>query len=341
MLEASDRIEVKFLAAGANWLRIGSMLSLGLTGYHEPLGKGSSASVHAMNTGESCIVGMDRVDRGIYDFAMTSPPWVARAAAEGRGNFGWEPRKLNLSGVCLFPHHDQMVFAVRKDLGIKSLHEIRDRKIPLRLSSGPHHLLHSYGYVLDLVLAEYGMSVDDFARWGGSISSADRQLNVLAEGPADRKDRVSEMRRGTLDGVFDEGIMSKTWTDIANTVDLEFLSIDDDVLAALETKYGARRAIIPKGRLRGVERDIPTVDFAGWLLYCRTALPEEIVYLTLLALEEQKAQLESLFAPQMPFQGMDIPFDISKVWRGTELPLHAGALRFYRERGYLNDEKAA
>lgn len=331
-----EAMEVKILAAGANWLRIGSMLSLGLTGYHNPLGKGSTASVHAMNTGESCIVGMDRVDRGIYDFAMTSPPWMARAAAEGIGDFGWEPRKLRLSGVCVFPHHDQMVFAVRKDLGVKSLHEIRDRKLPLRLSSGPHHLLHSYGYVLDLVLAEYGMSVEDFAKWGGSISSADRQLNVLAEGPADRKDRVSEMRKGTLDGVFDEGIMSKTWKDIADTVELEFLPIDDDVLERLERKYGVRRAVIPKGRLRGVERDIPSVDFAGWLLYCHTDLSEDIVYQTLVALEEQKSQLESLFAPQVPFQGLsELPFDMQRIWQGTELPLHPGAVRFYRERGYM------
>jgi TRAP-type uncharacterized transport system substrate-binding protein len=327
-------VQVKFLTAGANWVRIGSMLALGLTGYHEPLGAGSTVSVHTMNTGASCIAGLDLVDRGIYDFGMSSPPWLALAAANGIVDLGWDRRSLNLSAVCSFPHDDQLVLAVRRDLGIKSLHQVRDKKIPLRLSTGPLHLAHPLGVVLDLVLSEYGIATDDFERWGGGITFADRQLNVLAEGPADRKDRVSSMRSGELDGVFDEGIMSKTWKDIADTVDLEYLPIDDDVLDRLESKYGVRRSIIPKGRLRGVEQDIPTVDFAGWLLYCRSNLPENLVYLTMVALEEQKAQLESLFEPQRPFQGLsELPLNLSTMGRDTALPLHPGAEAYFRERG--------
>lgn len=334
--EVAAPTDVRFLTAGANWVRIGSMLALGLTGYHEPLGEGSTASVHTMNTGKSCIAGIDMVDRGLYDFGMTSPPWLVRSAAEQRLNLGWEPRQLNLSAVCSFPHDDQLVLAVRRDLGVKSLHDIRERKLGLRLSTGPLHLAHPLGVVLDLVLQEYGISTGDFADWGGGITFADRQLNVLAEGPADRKDRVSSIRAGDLDGVFDEGIMSKTWKDIADTVDLQYLPIDDAVLSSLESKYGLRRSVIPAGRLRGVEADIPTVDFAGWLLYCRTDVPDDIVYLTLVALEEQRAQLETLFEPQRPFQGLsELPLDMSSLWKDTGLPLHPGAAAFFRDRGFM------
>ena len=192
------------------------------------------------------------------------------------------------------------------------------------------------GWVLDLVLAEYGIATDDFERWGGGITFADRQLNVLAEGPSDRKDRVSSIRAGELDGVFDEGIMSKTWKDIADTVDLEYLPVDEDVLNRLEAKYGLRRSVIPAGRLRGVDKDVPTVDFAGWLLYCHRDLPEELVYLMLVALEEQRVQIESLFEPQRPFQGLsELPLDISRMQQGTALPLHRGAEAYFRDRGQL------
>src|SRR3546814_944385 len=70
-------------------------------------------------------------------------------------DLGWTPRKLDLSAVASFSHDDQLALAVRKDLGIKSIREIRENKIPLRISTGPYHLDHPLGCVLDLVLAEY------------------------------------------------------------------------------------------------------------------------------------------------------------------------------------------
>lgn len=337
MLEMVNDMEIKILASGSNWLRIGSMLSLGLIGYESRLPKGATASVHSMDTGLSCLLGMDLVDRGKYHFGITSPPWLAQSVAEGKLNVGFAPRKLNLSAVCVFPHHDQMVFALRRDLGIIALGQIRDENAPLRISTGPLHFMHPYGAILDLVLAEYGIEVEDFARWGGSAGSSDRQLNVLPEGRADRPDRVSLMRSGDLDGVFDEGVMSSTWKAIADTVDLEYLPVDEDVLDRLAANYGIGRGVLPAGRLRGVERDVPTIDFAGWLLYCHTALPEEVVYYALIGLEETKRQMETLFEPQVPHQGLtELPLDMSRIWQDTALPLHPGAERFYRERGYMS-----
>jgi TRAP-type uncharacterized transport system substrate-binding protein len=328
-------LEVKILAAGANWLRVGSMIGLGLTGYSSPLPAGSTVSVHTMHPGESCLAGLRMVDAGQYHFGMTSPPWVARMAAEGRGAFGFGETPLQLSGVCVLPHFDQLAFAVRRDVGVSSLRELKERKVPLRISTGPIHTGHPVGWVIDAVLAEYGIAIEDFERWGGQVTYADRQLNFIEEGPADRKDRVASIRSGDLDAVFDEGLMSKTWKDITDTVDVNFLPVDRDVLASLEKKYGMRPSKIPKGRFRGQNADVDTVDFAGWLLYCRRDLPDRLVYLALAALEEQRPQIESLFEGQRPFQGLsDLPFDMATIWRGTELPLHPGAEAFYRERGY-------
>src|SRR3546814_7411339 len=94
-------------------------------------------------------------------------------------DLGWTPRKLDLSAVASFSHDDQLALAVRKDLGIKSIREIRENKIPLRISTGPYHLDHPLGCVLDLVLAEYDIKIEDFEVWGGSTTCSDRQLNVM------------------------------------------------------------------------------------------------------------------------------------------------------------------
>src|SRR3546814_14820219 len=163
------------------------------------------------------------VDEGKYDFAMTSPAWFANSAAEGRVDLGWTPRKLDLSAVASFSHDDQLALAVRKDLGIKSIREIRENKIRLRISTGPYHLDHPLGCVFDLVLAEYDIKIEEFEVWGGSTKCSDRQLNVMAEGREDSGERVSSVRAGRMYAVFYEGMMSKTWTEIDEHVSSEII----------------------------------------------------------------------------------------------------------------------
>lgn len=336
MLELKENMEVKILAAGTNFVRAGSMLSLGLTGYHSRLPNGVRVAVYNAHPGIACVKGHDEVDRGIYHFAFTSPSWFAQAAAEGRIDIGWTPRKLKLAAVGAFPHHDMIVLAVRRELGLRSLHEVRERRIPLRISTGPTHLAHTLGWTMDALLAEYGMTIEDIERWGGSVRSSDRQLNVLPEGRAGLGNRVTAMQRGDLDAVFDEGIMSKTWKDITDTVDLDFLPIEDDVLDRLKAKYGIPRTVIPAGRFRGIDRDIPTIEFGGWLLYCHSELPDELVYNALVAFEEQKEQLESLYEGQRPYQGLsEMPLNMATLAKNTYLPLHPGAEAYYRDRGYI------
>jgi TRAP-type uncharacterized transport system substrate-binding protein len=326
-------IEVKLLSAGSNWLKVGSMISLGLTGYYGQLPEGSSVSVHTAHTGRMCLSGPALVDDGTYHFAMTTPPWLARTAAEGRGALGFGERPLRLRAVARFPHFDQLALAVRTDLGISSIRQLKEQKVPLRISTAPTHLDHPVGWVLDVLLAEYGMSIDDFERWGGSVTSGDRQPNFLEKAPGDRPDRVSAMKSGALNAVFDEALMTVPWHQIADAVDLTFLPIDPEVLETLDRKYGIRAAVIPKGALRGVIADIPAVDFAGWIFYCREDLPDQLVYLALKGLDEQRGQIESLFQPG---QGLTGPVDLSTMWRDVELPLHPGAERYYRELNYIH-----
>ncbi len=328
----SGPIEVKILAAGTNWLRVGAMLGQGLTGYYSPLPKGSSVSVHTAHPGEMCLAGPGLVDAGKYHFAITTPPWLVRCAVEGRGAFGFAEKPLRLRSVGVLPHLDQLALAVRRDLGITSIRQLKEKKVPLRISTAPTHLGHPTGWVLDAVLAEYGMQIEDFEKWGGAVVYDDRQPNFMEKVPEGKRDRVSTMKSGEMNAVFDEAIMTPAWKEIADNVDLTFLPIDQAVLDALDRKYGMRSTVIPKGRLRGVDADIPTIDFAQWIIYCHQDLPDRLVYLLLQGLQQQVRQIESMFQPG---QGLTGDIKISEMWKGVEAPLHPGAEQFYRERGHL------
>lgn len=277
------------------------------------------------------MVGPGLVDNGTYHMGITTPPWMARSAAEGKGK-GFAEKPLRLRAMCVFPHFDHLAIAVRKDLGITSIRQIRDQKIPLRISTAPTHLGHPVGWVLDMLLAEYGMTIEDFEKLGGSVTYGDRQPNLLEKVPEGRVDRVTAMKTGALNAVFDEALMTLPWKHVADAVDLTFLPIEAEVLDSLRTKYGIGSGAIPKGYLRGVTEDVPAIDFTGWILYCHQDLPDDLVYLAMQGLDQQRVQIESMFQPH---QGLTGPIDLAKMHQGTELPLHPGAERYYREKGYL------
>lgn len=325
-------VEVRLLTAGSNFLRIGSMIALGLNGYDPLLPEGSTASVHTYHPGRAGMMGMAEVADGKYDMGMTSPLWMANAAANGVTAFGLTDRPLNIRALGALAHDDQLALAVRADLGITSLRQVFEEKIPLKISTGPLHLDHTLGWALDALFAEYGATVDSFEEWGGFVSFGERQLNFLEGGLGTRGEMLAA---GRIDAVFDEGLMSKAWLDLTTDVPMTFLPIEDDVLSALEEKYGAQRTMLRAGRLPGIEQDTPTLDFKNWLMFCRGDLDDEIAYKILQALEAQIPQIHSLFEPTRPYIGLSEPIDMAKIGRDTVLPLHPGAEKYYVEHGYL------
>ena len=329
---SSGPVEIKILSAGSNFLKVGSMISLGMTGYFGSLPKGSTVSVHTMTTGEACVFGPEMVHNGKYHMGITTPDWFVQTAYEGRGARGFGEYPLDIRAICVFPHFDQIAMAVRKDLGVTSLRQIIDQKLPLRISTAPTHLQHPTGWTFDLLFQEYGIEFEDFAKWGGSVTFGDRQPNFLEKVPTGRKDRVSAMQEGLLDAVFDEALMTLPWQQLADTVDLTFLSIDRDVLATLNRKYGIGQTVLPEGRLKGIGQGIHTIDFSGWILYCHKDLPDSVVEMALAGIEQQAAQMETLFRPG---QGLTGSIDILKMANGLTTPLHTGAEAFFKRKGVL------
>ena len=94
---------------------------------------------------------------------------------------------------------------------------------------------------------------------------------------------------------------------------------------------GMKRGWIPRGRLRGVDRDIATLDFAGWLLYCREDFPDEYAHCIVKTIDEQKRLIEGVFQTGQGLTGSIVP---NECCRDTEIPLSRRGPD-YREKGYL------
>ncbi|MEU5398084.1 TAXI family TRAP transporter solute-binding subunit [Streptomyces sp. NPDC005963] len=316
MEELTEAVDIRILGAGQNWMDVSSLVAVGLAGYYSALPPGSTAAAISGNPGEMCMKAPQLVTDGQYHMAVTTPLWYLKMAIEGRGPFT-EP--LPLSVIAVFPHDDRLAFAVRRETGLKSLSDIRAQKYPLRLSMPTPEMLHPAGWVIEEILAQYGLTREDIESWGGEIlRDRPQALNSPTEPPVDP----------SFDAVFDEAFMTRRWRRLAEAHDLRFLPVDDDVLSHCEA-LGMERGVIEKGRQRGVDDDVPTVDFSGWALFCRSDMSERIAYLTAAALDAKSAEISARFTGD--FAAMTRPIELARL-TDTSMPIHPGAAAYYREQ---------
>ncbi|NIO07838.1 MAG: hypothetical protein GTO40_07455 [Deltaproteobacteria bacterium] len=253
-----------------------------------------------------------------FQFGFCNPAGVGRMAALGKGFY---KRKIPLRAIGVFPSWDRLVFAVHKDTGIRSLEEIKERRYPLIVST---RLLGKYrGTVLAVeeILKAYGFSLSDIEKWGGKI------LRVTNPGSPERARHITE---GIANAVFDEGI--KNWGSRALNSGMRFLPIEEKVLGRLE-RIGLSRSTLSPAYFPELSEEVPTFDFSGWLLFCRPDLSSQIAYAMAKAIDVEHSRI--------PVDHFDKrPMTMEEFCRGGEggpltLPLHPGAKKYYREKGYI------
>ena len=257
---------------------------------------------------------------GKYTLAWVNPTAAATLAYRGTGPF---KRKLPLRVIATFPSYDVMGFAVHKSTGITSFAQIAKERFPLRLSTNvtSKEMIAASPtmFTVIAVMKAAGFTLADLRKWGGKVISVPRPSHP------DRRDAI---QNGAVNAVFDEGI--KSWGQTAIDSGFIYLPIEGQVLRRLAA-MGYQTSVVPKSRFKGMERDVPTVDFSGWPMVVHADLPNDLAYALCEAIEKRRKLIPSdNFKPinmrQLCANDDEAPFSV---------PLHPGARHFYRERGYL------
>ena len=255
------------------------------------------------------------VASGEADLSFFNPSEFLTMAYRGVGPF---PEPLPLRTIAVFPSWDRMGFAVSSRTGLESLAAIRDRRYPLRISVRALDT-DTTRFVVDEVLATLGFSLEDVESWGGSLHRAGT--------PGDRS-RLSGIEDGSIDAVFDEGI--NAWAHTALSHGMRLLPIDAEAGRHMQD-LGWRVGPIPTSWDKALDRDVPAIDFSGWPLYTRADLPEEIAYRVCKSLDASRSRIP--FDSPEPVELADLCNDSDAT--PLDVPLHAGAERYYREQGAL------
>jgi TRAP-type uncharacterized transport system substrate-binding protein len=253
------------------------------------------------------------VCRGDLEMSMVNPSGFLTQAYRGTGLFS-EPLPVRV--VAIYPSWDRFVYVVHPRTGLKSLAEIKEKRYPLRLSIREDKA-HSTRVLVDQTFAAYGFTLADLESWGGSL-----QVNG---GPGDKR-RMDALAAGTIDAIFDEGLI--LWFEKALAAGMKPIPLDESVFAKLQA-IGWRRVTIPARHYPHLEADHDCLDYGGWPLYTRAALPDEDAYKVCAAIYARKDEIfwEDSFTG-IGQLGQDTPAT------PRDVPLHPGAERWYREHGF-------
>jgi TRAP transporter TAXI family solute receptor len=140
---------------------------------------------------------------------------------------------------------------------------------------------------------------------------------------------VDALKDGKIDAFFwNGGLPTAAVLDLVNTPGLnaEFIPTEA-VLPRLQQLYGPSlyyRAIIPSATY-DTAADIPVVAVANLLVVSET-MSEELAYDVTRLLFEKQPQLAAIHP-----QANDL--SLATALKGSPIPFHAGAVRYYRERG--------
>lgn len=196
------------------------------------------------------------------------------------------------------------------DLGASDLGDVVRRRLPVRIGTGPPG--SGEEFLLRELLAHYGATYADIRSWGGRI-------DLLGTG-----ERVDAWADGHINViVFSINDPAPVVTELLVARPGRLVSIDDAARAGLGARWQTLSRAIPGGTYPGQQADVHTLAMAA-VLFTTADVPEPLVYAVTRAIAENKAYLETVHAG-------------FKVWQPAQMagsgdvPLHAGALRYYAE----------
>ena len=263
-----------------------------------------------VQTTDASIHNAEQLDRGELEFGFMASNWIGRA----KNALPPFTRKIDLRMVAP-ANAGPMFFVKRADSPIQSVAEFKGKRIAIGTKgSGMEQHVHTIFSVL-------GISFDSFT-----------PLNMgFAEG-------ADELIAGNIDAQFQPPIPNRVMTDLSQRADVRVVPYAPGQLPRIlgEVPFYCG-VIMEKNVFRGVVEDIAQLAVVN-VLVTHARIAESIVQ------DMTKAIVENLDAlPTMNplFKGLRNLFDPLRI-QGTPalefggVPLHPGALRAYKEAGWLN-----
>lgn len=138
---------------------------------------------------------------------------------------------------------------------------------------------------------------------------------------------ADQLKDGVIDAAFiTAGFPTAAVQDVAASRELQLLPVPREIVEEMREQYPYYASVtVPAGTYRGQDRPVQTAAVMA-MLVTRQDASEQLVYDLTKAMWDNIDRLQAAHA-----RGRDISFATSR--QGMPITMHAGALRYYRERG--------
>lgn len=172
------------------------------------------------------------------------------------------------------------------------------------------------------ILEFYGITFEDIEKAGGKIYQG-----VYA-------DMVSMYKDKHVDFVFTHlALPAAAITEMSVSRKSSLLSVSKECIDTLAEELGTiasstGKAVIPGGTYKGITEDVPAVPTAAELLV-GAHVPEVVAYNILKIIGDNIEEVYTI-------NNKNRTFDPKTGWSNVAVPLHPGAIRYYKEKGYMD-----
>ncbi len=258
-------------------------------------------------TSDGSVANIRRVESGDSILALSQTD-IAYAAFHGDGPFtasGPNPRLRTL--IALYP--EAFTVIVRGDTGIRDFQDLRGKRIGIGKSGA------GYTYTRDALLELYGWVIPDPER-------------VLEFGAADQSEALCNRRVDVI--IFEAGNPNGLTQEATTGCQARLVRVTGppvERLLATHSYYIA--SVIPGGMYAGNPNDVPTISTLA-VLVTSSHLPEDLAYGIVKAVFNNLAVFRRLHPVLATLNIKDM------VPSEAVIPIHPGALKYYREAGFIH-----
>ncbi len=286
---------------GGDWYSIGGAMG-------EMAKESFPGAIVTVVTGGS-LSNIAKVNANKADVGLSMAKLYGEALA-GKGKYEGKQME-NLRAVAFLAQIPMSFFLVKESNPLSSIEEIKEKKLPIRILTSKKG--SSPSLAAELMLQQYGISFKDIKKWGGSVSfvSYAEASNLIKDGHADAW----------------VGPMVSAIVELTTTTKMKMLPIKPEYLDNLKKDNNYLEITLPKGKHYFVAEETPHMAEAV-IVVAQKDLAEEDVYKFTLALMKSAQRIRDI---HKTYSG----FDPATAWDNVGGPLHPGAIKYYKEKGYI------
>jgi hypothetical protein len=257
------------------------------------------------------LIAVQKVGEGASEFGFGFP-WTV---ADGRA--GREPFKAALPdvrGVMSGFGSSYLQFVVDKRFGAASMDDIFKKKMPIRIAVD--RVGTTDELALRRVMGFYKMTYEELAKAGGKVSHAgyndqatlfkDRQVDAMFQNIAVPSSSVLEAKVGR---------------------DIMLLGFPPEVMEYMYKEYAFVKGEIPAGAYGLTDKPLPSPE-SPTMMTANAKLSADVVYRVVKVVGENPDRVRKIHDSLKAF-------DPTTGWKDLGAPLHPGAEKYYREKGWM------